>query len=241
MNRLGNFITKCAERDYGDATTKSLRRIYNTKPDALRLELAAMLDMRTLVAQTYALEGDRLEVLLVFDRIEALRALGRSISAKADGMLPNVDAILRRIMVLKKGVQMEKHFHGFGKAVGKLDKKEKVDSTLYPGQERDAWLVKFDDGTEEHYEEEELRSGKDGPVPNGQDGTPVLIVRNLAERNSICDALKPGFDYLEARLTGPPACDQQYSLVEMYELCRVVRAFDPAFASANVDAAFVDS
>eukprot|EP00966_Prymnesium_polylepis_P014334 331084-Prymnesium_polylepis.1 len=172
MNRLGNFITECENREYGDATTKTLRNIYDKKPDALRLELAAMLDMRTLVAQTYALEGDRLEVLLVFERVEALRGLGRSISAKDDGMLPNVDAILRRIMVLKKGVKMEKHFDGYGKAVGTLDKKEKVDSTLYPGQERDAWLVKFDDGTEEHYEEEELRSGKDGPVPNGQDGKP---------------------------------------------------------------------
>ena len=239
--QLGSFITKCEERDFGDATTKSLRHIYDTKSTALCLELASMLDMRTLVAQTYALEGDRLEVLLVYERIEALRALGRSISAKEDGILPNVDAVLRGKMVLKKGVKMEKHYDGHGKAVGTLDKKEKVGSTLYPGQEREAWLVRFADGTVEHFEDEELRSGKDGPVPNGQDGKPVLIVRDLAERKSICDALKPGFDYLEARLTGPPACNQQYSLVEMYELCRVARAFDPAFASANVDAAFVDS
>ena len=239
MRRLGDFISTCEERDYGDATTKTLRHIYDTKPDALRLELAATLDMRTLVAQTYALEGDRLEVLLVFDRIEALRALGRSISAKEDGMLPNVDAVLRRLMVLKKGVKIEKHFHGHGTAVGTLTKKEKVDSTLYPDHERDAWLIKYEDDHKEHYEEEELRSAKYGPVPNGQDGKPVLIVRNLPERNTICDALKPGFDYLEARLTG--TCDAQYSLVEMYELCRVSRAFDPTFASANVNAAFVDS
>ena len=81
INQLGSFITKCEERDFGDATTKSLRHIYDTKSTALCLELASMLDMRTLVAQTYALEGDRLEVLLVYERIEALRALGRSISA----------------------------------------------------------------------------------------------------------------------------------------------------------------
>ena len=134
---------------------------------------------------------------------------------------------------------MEKHFDGHGKAVGTLDKKEKVDSTLYAGQEREAWLVKYADGHTEHYEEEELWAGRDGPVPNGQDGKPVLIIRNLAERNRIYDALKPGFDYLEARLTG--TCEAQYSLVEMYELCRVARAFDPTFAAANVDAAFVDS
>jgi hypothetical protein len=63
-------------------------------------------------------------------------------------------------MVLKKGVKMEKHYDGHGKAVGTLDKKEKVGSTLYPGQEREAWLVRFADGTVEHFEDEELRSGK---------------------------------------------------------------------------------
>ena len=98
-------------------------------------------------------------------------------------------------------------------------------SSLDPGQECQAWLTKFADGTVEHFEVEELRSGKCGPTPNGQDGKPVLIVRNLAERNTICDALVPGFGYLEARITG--TCHAQYSLVEMYELCRVARAFDP--------------
>ena len=44
---------------------------------------------------------------------------------------------------------------------------------------------------------------------------------------------------MEARISG--TCDAQYSLVDMYELCRVARAFDPTFAAANVDAAFVDA
>ena len=207
--------------------------------DDLRLELAAMLDMRILVKTTYEMEGDRLELLLLWARVEALRALGRSVSAKEDGMLPNVDAVLRNVMVLKKGVEVEKHFDGHGTAVGKLVKTETVDSTLYPGQERDAWLITYADGHEEHYEEEELRSARYGSVPNGTDGKAVLIVRNLPERDAICDALKPGFDYLEARITG--TCKSQYSLVDMYELCRVARAFDPTFAATHVDSAFVDS
>lgn len=239
MNVVGNFITECEKRDYGDATRKSLRLIYDEQPDELRLELAAMLDMRPLVKTTYELEGDRLEVLLVRDRVEALRALGRSIKAHEDGVLPNVDAVLRRMMELKKGVKVEKHFHGHGLATGTLQKLEEVDSTLYPGQERDAWLIKYTDGHTEHYEEEELRSAKYGPVPNGEDGKPVLLVRNLAQRTAICDALGPGFDYLEARLTGQ-GCDAQYSLAEMYELCRAARAFDPSFAKNQVNAAFVD-
>jgi len=122
---------------------------------------------------------------------------------------------------------------------GKLDKKEKVDSTLYPGQERDAWIVKYEDGTTEHFEEEELRSGKDGPGPAQGDGKPVLVVRGVKERDAMYDALKPGFDYLEARITG--ACAEQYSLVGMYETCRLVRIFDPTFASQHLDSAYVDS
>jgi hypothetical protein len=240
MKVLGEFITTCEERDYGDATRKSLRRIYDNKQSALQLELAAMLDMQILVSTTYELEGDRLEILLTFERVEALRELGRFITARADGILPNVDAVLRQQMVLKKGIKLEKHFHGAGKCVGTLDKLEEVESSLYPGQERHAWLCKYDDGHEEHFEEEELRSGKEGPTPAGQDGKPILIVRHLSERQSICDALAPGFQYLENRLAGPPHCDASYSLVEMHELCRMVRAFDPSFAVSHLDPAFVD-
>ena len=68
---------------------------------------------------------------------------------------------------------------------------------------------------------------------------PRHLVRNLAQRTAICDPLEPGFDYLEARLTGQ-GCDAQYSLAEMYELCRAARAFDPSFAKNQVNAAFVD-
>ena len=159
--------------------------------------------------------------------------------AKADGILPNVAAVLRRLIELKKGVKIEKHFAGYGVCVGALDRKEKVESTLYPGEERDAWLVTYTDGHTEHFEEEELRSGKDGPTPRGQDGKPVLVIRDLAGFKEICDALVPGFDYLETRLMG--TCQANYSCVEMYELCRVVRAFNPNFAAAHVDQSFVDA
>ena len=239
MKLLGDFITECERLDYGDATTKSLRKIYNEKPAALRLELAAMLDMEILVKTTYELEGDRLEVLLVFHRVEILRALGRALHAKEE-VLPNVDAALRRLMPLKPGVKTQKFFHGHGICDAKLQKIEKVGSTLYPGKEVDAWVVKYDsDGLIEHIEVEELRSGKQGAVPNGQDGKPYLVVRDLPERDAIIKALLPAFNYLEQRITG--TCDAQYSLVEMYALCRAVRAFDPAFAHIHVDSAFVDT
>ena len=52
-----------------------------------------MLDVRVLVRTTYALEGDRLEILLVPRRVEELRALGRALAANQDGVLPNVDDV----------------------------------------------------------------------------------------------------------------------------------------------------
>ena len=142
-------------------------------------------------------------------------------------------------MKLKKGVQVEKHYHPTGIATGTLEKVEKVASDLYPGKERDAWLTKFpSDNTVEHFEDEELRSGKSGPVPNGQDGKPMLIVRGLPERQSIIDALSPGFDYLEDRLTGN--CDDHYSLVAMDEVCDLVRVFDPNFAAQHATSALIN-
>ena len=111
----------------------------------LRLEIAGMLDMRKLIATTYELEGNRLEVLLVFDRLQMLRTIGNGLRAKQGGLLPNVDAVLRALVELKQGVEFEKHFDGHGKVVGKLVKKEDVESTLYPGTARPAWLCRYAD------------------------------------------------------------------------------------------------
>ena len=52
--------------------------------DTLRLELAAVLHARVLVSTTYAMEGDRLEMLLVYRRIEELRARGRALASNED-------------------------------------------------------------------------------------------------------------------------------------------------------------
>ena len=237
--RLRDFLIELRNRDYGEATRIKMQNIYDQKGDRLRLEIAGLLDMRKLVSTTYELEGDRLEILLVYERIEALRSLGNSLRSHADGILPNVDAVLRRLMELKAGVKIEKYFQGAGVHVGVLKKKEKIISTLYPGQEREAWQVEYSDGHTEDFEEEELRSGKDGPAPAGQDGKPVLIVRHLKERSDLCDAFAAGFDYLETRITG--TCGDQYSCVQMYELCRVARAFNPNFAANHMTPAFVDA
>eukprot|EP00966_Prymnesium_polylepis_P072737 1688902-Prymnesium_polylepis.1 len=238
--RLRDFLQEYETRDYGDATRRKMISVYENKGTMLRLEIAGMLDMRKLVSTTYELEGDRLEILLVFDRLQMMRSIGNGMRTKQDGLLPNVDAVLRVMMELKPGVQFEKHFNGHGKVIGKLVKKEDVESSLYPGQVRPAWLCKYADGHEEHFEEEELRSGRDGPAPPpGQDGKPVLIVRGMPNRDKIYDAFVPGFNYLEDRLNGN--CEANYSCAEVMELWRVVRAFNPNFAAQHLDSAFVDS
>ena len=76
LERRSTWRGRCACRP-SKTSRLSLRRIYDEKPDALRLELAAMLDMRTLVSKTYELEGDRLEVLLHCSSTNASRCCVR--------------------------------------------------------------------------------------------------------------------------------------------------------------------
>ena len=77
-------------------------------------------------------------------------------------------------------------------------------------------------------------------MPTGQDGKPVLYVRDMQERIAISDALAPGFAYLEARITG--TCEAPYSLATMYEACRMAQVFNPNFAKQHLNAALpVDS
>lgn len=108
FNKLMPLLRLLRDRDIGDATTASMTSILRDREAALQLELAGILDVRVLVRTTYELEGDRLEVLLVFRRIEELRAIGRSLSANEDGVLPNVDAALRARAELKNGLEISK-------------------------------------------------------------------------------------------------------------------------------------
>lgn len=109
-DKLRPFIEQLNQKAYGDATRRKLSAIINCpdKSRQLALELAAVKDMSILVSTTYELEGDRLELLLVYDRIERLRAVGRSIRAGGVGTLPNVDALLRKNIKVDKGTKIIK-------------------------------------------------------------------------------------------------------------------------------------
>lgn len=172
----------------------------------LKAELAAMLDVRQLIRTTYELEGDRLEILLVYQRIEELRAFGRALKVnQAATILPNLDGALRASVKLATGTKMSKFFHGFGQCAGKIiSTVGMVDSTLYPGQERPAYTVKYDsDGATEDLEEEEIR--------------PLVSVKDMPQRASIVAGLIKAFDYLERRITDE--CDEPYKCAHMYKVC----------------------
>ena len=139
-------------------------------------------------------------------------------------MLPNVDSVLRQTAKLATGLEIEKAFPGHGTFSAKVISSELCESTLYPGTQRVAYRVRYpSDGGEEDFEEEELR--------------PKIITRHMPERKRLADAVATAFNYLESRITG--TCDAIYDCSEMYEVCRLVQAFDPSFATAHVTAQWI--
>jgi hypothetical protein len=254
FNKVQGFLQKLSEREIGDATTAKMTTTYNSAKAELRLSLAAMLDMRPIVKTTYELEGDRLEILLAFDRIEALRSLGRRLGDQ--GTLPNVDAVLRQDVQLKVGIKIIKLWGGEpfeAKVVGI----SKAASTLYSGQERAVYKVHYPDDDEyEELEDEEIRkllvidhfevctcSAARAPLPS-----PPLIpfgpccpcVRPSQARKAVINSLRAGFDYLENRLTGN--CARPYDCTHELAVFKAARVFDPSWASSHaLDAAGVNA
>lgn len=106
FDKLERFLEQLAEREIGDATTTKMLSIYRSSKAKLRLSFAAMLDMRPLVATTYKLEGDRLELLLAYGMLAELRSLGRRLGEP--GTLPNVDCVLLQDMKIRPGVKIVK-------------------------------------------------------------------------------------------------------------------------------------
>lgn len=227
FNKLDEFMAELDERAIGDATREKLHAVLNNtaKRSALKRQLAVMRDLQCLVRTTYELEGDRLELLLVYHRIEALRALGRAIRA-GDSVLLNLDGVIRAGVTIVPGVKISKYFEGYGNCVASVRSSAQVNSTLYPGQERLAYKVVYEqDGVAEELEEEEIR--------------PLLIIKDMPERTEIINVLNVAFDYLEDRINGTCAVSQ-YSCAHMYSVCRVSQILNPAFAAQHLSENMVD-
>ena len=74
FGQLREFLRRLDSEGVGDATTKKMIAIYEADPLLLELSFAAMLDgAERLVSVTGEMEGERLEILLLYSRMEGLR------------------------------------------------------------------------------------------------------------------------------------------------------------------------
>jgi len=185
------------------------------------LLLCVAQDMRQVVATVYDLEGDRLEILLAFRRIEALRSMGRCLTQA--GTLPNVEALLRSRTPLTVGTKVRKFWPGYGWFDGEVTKVDHdVESTIeLDGRSVTAYQVTYPaDGTVEDLEELEIRK--------------LLPVMHSSSFKRIAKSLEKGFEYLESRLTG--TCERPYDCRDTYKVFKLAQIMDPAYAvSARVD------
>ena len=104
--------------------------IYTRDPLWLELSIAAHMDLEILVSTTYEMEGERLEILLLFSRFEAIRQLGRSLRDDDTnrGVLQNVYALIRRnAKTPKEGLVFTKQLPGHGSSTGRIVSIEVVD------------------------------------------------------------------------------------------------------------------
>jgi hypothetical protein len=218
---IPEFLQKLISLDIGDATTNKMMNIYLLDPLWLELSIAAHMDMEKLVTTTIEMEGERLEILLLFSRIEAIRQLGHSLRDDETnrGVLRNVDALIRRnAKTPKEGRVFTKQFAGHGSFTGRIVSIEVVD-------DENVYNVVYDaDDDEEELDEGEIMG--------------LLDVYGDGLHKRVIDALLPAFDYLENRLTGN--CQAQFNCEHSLAICRVLRLFDPSYAAeheATIDAA----
>jgi len=137
------------------------------------------------VTTTIEIGVERLEVLLLFSRIEAIQQLGRSLQDDETnrGVLRNVDALIRRnAKTPKEGLVFTKQLPGHGSFTGCIVSIDVVD-------DEKIFKVAYDNDDDE----EALDEG-------GITGLLDVYGERLHQR--VIDAILPAFDYLGNRLTG---------------------------------------
>ncbi|KAK3252667.1 hypothetical protein CYMTET_38048 [Cymbomonas tetramitiformis] len=168
---------------------------------------------------TYALEGDRLEILLAYCRVEALRSYGRQLQeyAESAGLLPTLDVILARLVTPAVGMAVQKAFPGHGMFTGYI--------TMVDKEDPEHWIyhIKYEDDDSETMDAEEL--------------LPLSRTAMHKWREYAVEELKAAYAYLENRLLG--ICDSSYDCSHTYLVFELAQLFDPSFVSEN--AAKIDS
>lgn len=220
FSRLDNLVQKCQENNLAPASVQQIVDVISSRRHALKLELAAMLDMKRLVAATYEMEGDRLEILLVHDRITTLMRVGESLRrGEVDGLLPNLHAVMRAESTLQVGTVIDKVWPGMGVFEGRVERVDKAQSDLHAeNRVVTVYRVRYPaDGEAEELEDEEIR--------------PLVRVRELPEHITLVnDCLLPAFEYIEHRFAAEHARGQ-YSCALQMQLFGALRVFNPSYVA----------
>ena len=96
ISEVPKFLRRLEQMGIGEATTSKMIEVYSQDPINFELSVAAYMDLADIVKTTYEMEGERLEILVIFGRIEKIRALGRSLAGAHSGILVHTEAALRR-------------------------------------------------------------------------------------------------------------------------------------------------
>ena len=210
---LPKFIDTLLADEIGDKLPKKMKAILDAHSETLKLELACNLDLEPIISTCYTLEGDGLVILLARAKIDTLLAFGDTVGDRAETP-PNVAALLRAQTELKVGVKVYEYF-------ADVQPPRYFNGTiisLASGKVK----VKYEDNSTIEQEEREVRQW--------------IEVRELEEWKRLAAAAKSGITYLRNRLTGNlPAQQKNYDCSHMYEVLRVVQAFDPSWAAQHLD------
>jgi hypothetical protein len=203
FGQLRAFLRRLDNEGVGDATTKKMIAIFDADPLLLELSFAAILDgAERLVSVTGEMQGEHLEILLLFSRMEGLREFGRKLRDDEEnrGLLPNVDALVRRALEPKKGLAIKKEFTGHGTFGGTITKAEVLDSATHKDHGKMIYTVTFSDGDAEDFNAEEIK--------------PHLAAYGTELRARTVASILGAYDYIDQRLTGncasPYDCQHTY-------------------------------
>ena len=216
---LPGFVDTLLNDEIGDKLPKKMKEILDNQSEKLELELACNLDLEPIISTCYTLEGDGLVILLARAKIDSLLAFGDTVGDRAD-TLPNVAALLRKQIELKVGVKISEYFADV--------QPPRYFEGVITSAARGKFKVKYEDNSSIEQEEREVRQW--------------LEVREMDEWKRLAAAAKGGITYLRNRLTGNlPPQQRNFDCSHMYEVLRVVQAFDPSWAALHLDANVVNA